>query len=332
MTQKFILAVSVVLATLVVTELTIYDAGYRLPGVELLVLGQAGDITTDHAPLPVYAAWFGYEFGGGEVGVARLNALAIGIAVSITALVSWHLAGLWAAMTTALIFLCFPGTLFHARTMGPEAISMLAMALLLAASVMDLARIRSVVLACVAMTAALACTPETSALAIVWLLLCKKNTTPREIPVRGRIDVGTIPPGALLPVLVAPVALIGLWPHLHSQTGDRLAQYLLGNFFAPHPPIMVLSSWIDQTVSRGPSVFSGLLLFMQKVPLIVAILAVAGGIIYRAKASKAVGLWVALILTHVLNGSPYYAGIDGMAFHTPFLALLSRETNSMSDA
>jgi hypothetical protein len=338
------------LCTLVIVHLTAHETGYRQVGVQLLddivvttsqlrgnvdqpapkllsgpslpipvLIGTAGAITVDREHAATGATWAG--------------AIAMALAIVFTALACWQMGGGFAAVAAVLILWTTPGTFLHSRTLGPEAAIALAFSLLLWASVQKRERVSVVLGALSALVMCLATTHEAIVLVIPWLIaghFQAKRHAGGE-PGKGRLRIGLLSAGSLLPVFLAPLLLFWLWPHLWDEGAKRWLQVLVSPYLDAHPPFLVSGEMRDQLVTRGPTFDQGILLFLLRLPLTTAALLGLGmvqicrGIRQRSTLRHgAFGLLalLTLVVLHALNGSPYYHGTDGFMSLMPFVAFL----------
>ena len=321
------------------------SAPYRAAGMRLLeaahpvgparTLRQA--LSGPEPPLPVLLVRAGAPLSesldGGLTGAAVVGALVAGGAAAVVVLLGWQLAGPVAGCMGGLLLLCFPGFLYHARTAGPEAAYALSVALLCWAGAAERFGPVRALAATAALTAALASSHEGLVLIIAWVLAIHlAGARPGRDPAAGTVTLAPILPGQLVPVLAAPLLLFWLWPYLEAETGTRAMAVFFGPYRAQHDPIVVAGEIRDQAIFRGPTTAQGLLLVLLRIPIITGALATLGAWRVLRPATDptparggtfAVLALLTLVGVQALNGSPYYAGVDGVAALAPLLALLA---------
>jgi hypothetical protein len=345
-----LLALSTIGLVVGITLATRSDAGYRAVGMVLYEHVHSGVEAADRgssvreafvqpqSPLPLGIALMGAlsaDTADRIWGATVAGAIAMALAVFFVGLAAWQLGGPVAGIAGMLLMLTLPGTLFHARTLGPEAGIACAFALLLWVSVHSQTRLWVATLATVAFLAALGSSHEAILLFIPWvaaaIYTAPKDDASEGTP--GRIHLGAIPLGTFLPLVAGPLLLFWLWPHLSVAGGSRWIHLLTEPYRTSHPPFLVLGEVRDQVMDgQGPNGLHGLLLFLLRMPLTTAALALFGAIrVARSLRDKgslsraAFALFGALTLMTVivLNGSPYYAGQDGFMALAPFVVLLA---------
>ena len=336
MKAPVLLAVAAFVVTLGLSLGTLGSAGYRAAGIRLAARADAirtgplrEALAGPEAPLPTLIACLGtLAFKTPLRSASAAGAACLALAAAVIALLGWRLAGLSGGLLAAGLFVCTPGTLFHARTLGPEAAITLATTLLLAAATLR-HTVRSALLATGALLACLASSNEGVLLAIPWLLAAPLADWPSQERRTGAVRLPPLAPAALVPVLVAPILLFWLWPHLAEDGGKRWLAFLTHPFEAPHPAMVVLGDVRDQAIGRAPSFVMGLLQILTRVPLPVLALATLGA--WRVLASGAplrrasfavLGLLTVMVVQSIAGG-PYYAGTDGVMPMLPFLAVLA---------
>jgi hypothetical protein len=326
-------------------------ADYRAEGAQLL--GRALAITEGKTPVrqalaepglpvPILAtaaadAAFG-DPGSPLRSQAPLGAIALGLASALIVLTAGRLGGTWAALATGMAMVGMPGTLYHARTLGPEAYIALGWAALIYLSVR--ARRTSgpvwVVAASGAWLLALGSAHEALLFVIPWIFamfaMPAADAAPVDPAESGRRPLATVSLNVLLPAFIAPALLVALWPHLHEQVGLRLLNLVYDPFKAFHAPVLVGGQIYDQALNQAPPFFTALWLFAIRLPPMFLLLAgVGAGLIVRAVARGhterhgAFALFGALayLVLFGLNGSPEYDGLDGIMSAGPFFALLA---------
>jgi len=345
-----LLAMSTIGLVVGITLATRSDAGYRAKsmvlyenvniGVEAVTRGSSVREAFVHSqsPLPLGIALVGalsVDPADRIWGATVAGAIAMALAVVCVGLAAWQLGGAVAGIAGVLLMLTLPGTLFHARTLGPEAGIVCAFALLLWVSVQPQRRLWVATLATLAFLAALGSSHEAILLFIPWVIAAIW-TAPKENSsggTPGRIHLGAIPMGTFLPLVAAPLLLFWLWPHLSVDGGSRWIHLLTEPYRTPHPSFLILGEAHHQLMDgQGPNGLHGLLLFLLRIPLTTGALALFGAIrVVRSlrgqgllsRAAFALFGTLTLMTIMALNGSPYYAGQDGVMALVPFVVLLA---------
>ena len=298
---------------------------------------EARPLSGPHAPAPVLIAALAIGSRGQDEDLVRAasrgGTLAVVAAAVLVALAAWRLVGAVGALGALAVFLLTPGTLYHARTLGPEATGMLAYAALIWAAVQGRPVVRGLAGA-VALAFALGSSHESVVMVIVWGIAAAA-LAPREgaASLQGTLRLGRIEPADFVPILLAPALLFMVWPHLEADGLKSWIHFVSEPFRAHHPPYMIAGELYVQADAQGPGPLAGLLVFLTRVPLAVGILGGLGAV-YATRAVAdperparralfAVLAVAALVLVFALNGSPYYAGLDGFALVVPMLAVLS---------
>ncbi len=343
-----LVVIAAVGATLALTLTSPFAGGYRAAGLDLLdasdayratrAAGADDALTGPDLPLPVLVTNLGTSLSSEDNPVTAGSlggTLAMALAVAITALTATHLAGWVWGLVATLMMLLIPGTLFHARTLGPEATVALSYALLMYASVQKRPPVQ-LVLGVLGLLACLMSSHESLVMVVPWIIAAHfLAPRPDTTTTPGTVALGRVSPAVLLPVILAPWLLFIVWPHLHSA-GEGITRWvavIYDPFRAAHPPFMVLGEAYDQSVTRAPNAGHGLLLFLLRMPLTVGVLAGLGAIrtvrALRRDGDRmrgglfALAALATLALIFALNGSPYYNGTDGFAAALPMIALLA---------
>ena len=305
----------------------------RAPGLELLERAEAHDLAQPGLPLPILVVGRVVQNADAKVAAgARAGGWLVAAAVACTVWAAGALGGPLAAAGAGALMLLLPGTLYHARTLGPEAAAMAAYALLLLASVQARAAARGL-LGSAALLCALASAHEAIVMVIPWLLAAQwlGKKTAEETADPGTTPLTTAPAATFLPVVLAPVLLMMVWPHLSAGGLKAWFAVVYEPFKLPHPPFLVLGEVHDQLVSRGPTVLHGWLVTALRIPVVTALMAGVGAaaVISGVRAAEeerrgifALLSWLTLAAIWALNGSPYYAGTDAFVSGAPMLALL----------
>ncbi|MFT5430470.1 MAG: hypothetical protein ACI9OJ_001144 [Myxococcota bacterium] len=318
---------------------------YRASGATLLDAveqARAGDGSQWSGPtLPgqVLAVALSSSDAEGFGQLASVNAF---LTAAATGAIAWlgFVFGGWLGCAAAFgAFLIWPSTLYHARNAGPEAVITLAWTLLLWAGTLRFKKTFGIIAATIAFAFAAATWHEAVWLIIPWVIATHfVADLPDPRGTGGTFAIGTVAIGKLqlahLVVAIAgPLLAFSLWPHLADDFGKRLIAILYEPLKAQHAPILVAGEIHDQAISRAPGFADGLLVVVIRTPLTLGALAVVGAlravrgirirdIVTRHLCFPLLGL-AALLLIIGLNGSPFYAGIDGMAPLGPFVALLA---------
>lgn len=318
------------------------DGGFRPAGLTLLA--EAAKVQSHDAealkgpalPLPVLVTAKGRTWFGGPDPVsagAAGGALLMGLAGAFITLAGFNLGGWLGGLGALLGFTLYPGTLFHARTLGPEATITASYALLLLAATMR-RPIPQAALGTVGLLCCLASAHESILMIIPWLaaahFLAPRGTPNDEL--KGTTPLGRVAPAVFVPVLAAPLLLIALWPHLEVDLVKRWTAVIYDPFRHAHPAVLVMGEVRDQVVTRGPNALQGALVTLSRIPLTLGLLAALGGVgvIRDVKAGRTgrralfalLGL-ATVWLMFALNGSPNYAGLDGAMATVPMLCVLA---------
>ncbi|HIA04549.1 MAG TPA: hypothetical protein EYN66_22075, partial [Myxococcales bacterium] len=323
-----LLTIALAIAVPYLTSLSNDHGGYRLSGVQLM--DQAGATSAQRAhssalPLPSLVARWGIntftEWPKFET-VAFLNSIAIGVAIGVVGMATAQLGGFTAGFVAVLLMLSFPGSLFHGRVVGPEAITMLAFALLLWAGTRGAKTVQGALFGTLALLAAMASHHEAAIIALPWLAAAV--LTAQKGP-------KALSPAALIPLLAAPLVLSALWPFLQSGGSSAWAQAFITPHIEPHAPIIVLGEIRNQALASAPTFLDGLLLILLRVPVVTAVLALLGATCIVRACNRGQLPWqryfvplscLSLIGVQSLNGSPYYDGSDGTIRWLPALAMM----------
>jgi len=284
--------------------------------------------------LAMSGAW-GSEPSDQLVGATVAGTLALALAIGLVGLAAWRLGGVWMGTVAAALMLFAPGTLFYARTFGPESVITLSTAFLLWVSTHQRDTVRHGILVTAAFLLAMASSHDGLLLLIPWAAAAFTLSwrTTDESPGSGRIVLGAVSPATLVPLIAAPLLLFWLWPYLHTQGGARWIQVLTEPFRLSHPPVLVGGSVFDSvTHGTAPGVVAGLVSVLGRFPVAILVLTVLGSIRVirairlgnaQARASFAVLGLLTLVGIASLNGGAFYAGTDGLLPMWPFVALLA---------
>ncbi len=302
--------------------------GYRAPAAPIIEASD-GDFERPVLPLNVATATIGRRLAADDPdpfhAAALGGALAMALAVAVTVLTAAVIAGRFAALLTTAAILLTPATPYHAFTAGPEAAMVLASSLL----VLAMAIRAPIPRAAVGLLALAACAAGHHAglLAFLpWLAAAHFMSPKTEGPAERRCEIrlGRADFGWWLP-LVAPIAVLMLWPHLDTDAGKRLAAIVVDPVRSPHPPWLVFGTAWDQTLSYAPNTLAGLMLTLIRPPPAITLTSIVGlgALTAYYKHHGILTLTVTLLLVFGLNGSPYYAGHDGFAALIPPLSIAS---------
>lgn len=288
-------------------------------------------------PLPVLTTALGEALAHDAADPLRApapgGALALGLAASLTVLAAAWTAGALGAVLAALSLLLFPGTLYHARTVGPEAAQALAGSLLVLCGAW-LARGRRAgpgfALAAGVALAATALSVWYGLFALVaWPVMLVVARSPAEPASAEAVDE-TVGPGrwrlpALtlgeLAALVVAAALVAAWPYLGTDVGKRLLTVIYDPMRAAHPATLAGGLAYDQSVGAAPGFWVGLLAVLVRFPLATLLLAAVGATVPRARPALVGAAFHAVVLA--LNGGPGHAGLDGVMALLPFAVVLA---------
>ena len=343
-----LVGITIFAGTLSIGLSTTDNAEFRLAGVQLLDQADAfreslkeegsKQLTSSDLPLPIlltaYSSTLSEETAPPFSAAAKGGAFVIALSALILTIVGWQFGGASCGLFTGLIFLLLPGTLFHARTLGPEATSLFAYTLLVAAGVQKRPLVRAVG-GTFALLVCLASSHFAIVMVVPWLLaasLIEKRTPDNTSAQPGQVRLPPVPPSTFVPVLLGPLLLFELWPYLDTEGLKRWIDLAYAPFRRHHEAYVVMNDIRDQDLSRAPNFGQGLLVTLLRIPLAVGALATLGAVVSARVRSQsrptrrglfAVLLFLTFTLIYGLNGSPYYNGSDGFANMIPCLAVLA---------